>query len=124
MIVILMQEDDDKKPDKNGDGDTDVEEDDNDGVIAFFSSNNKKHLKDFIKIKNAIFSNRPEFLEEYLECFSDKIKDENRKNEIIKVKKKIEEYYKIEFDFNDNFLFFPHFKKKGKYNTLKFKVKQ
>ena len=119
-----VEEDDDKKPDKNGDGDTDVEEDDNDGVIAFFSSNNKKHLKDIIKIKNAIFSNRPEFLEEYLECFSDKIKDENRKNEIIKVKKKIEEYYKIEFDFNDNFLSFPHFKKKGKYNTLKFKVKQ
>ena len=79
-------------------------------------------MKDVVNIKNALFSNKPEFLEEYLECFSEKIKDRNRKSEILKVKKKIEEYYKIEFNFNDKFLKFPFFKKEGKYSTLKFKA--
>ena len=72
-------------------------------------------------IKNALFSNRADFFEEYLWCFSDKVKDEDRESEIKKLKKKIEDYYKIEFDFNEDFLYFPQFKNVGLYSALKFK---
>ena len=105
----------------NDDADTDGEIDDNDGVISFFLAYNEKHLKDIMYIKNALFSNRADFFEEYLWCFSDKVKDEDRESEIKKLKKKIEDYYKIEFDFNEDFLYFPQFKNVGLYSALKFK---
>ena len=74
-----------------------------------------KWIKDY---KNALFSNDPDFYEEYLYCFSEETFSKKRK--ILELKEKIENHYKVKFNFDDKFLDFPNFKNKGFYSDLSF----
>ena len=87
-------------------------------VVALFLAYNTGHL-DWIKnYKNSLFSNDPNFYEEYLNCFSEEKND--AKCEIKKLKEKIENHYKVKFNFDDNFLYYPNFKDDGKFSDLYF----
>ena len=89
-------------------------------VIVLFLAYNIKHL-DWVKnYKNALFSNEPIFYEEYLRCFNESHCDGGRKIEIIRLKKKIEDLYKVKFNFDGKFLDFPYYKEKGFYSELSF----
>ena len=85
-------------------------------VIVLFLAYNVNHLKWIKDYENAIFSNEPKFYEEYLECFN----KNDIKEEIEKLKNKIENHYDVKFNFNDEFLLFPLYKKSGKYSDLRF----
>jgi len=75
------------------------------------------HL-DWIKnFKNAIFSNDPNFYEDYLQCFGEESDAKVRIEELIK---KMENHYEVKFNFDDNYLYYPHFKNDGKYEELRF----
>ena len=59
-------------------------------VIVLFLAFNTKHL-DWVKnYKNALFSNDPDFYEEYLRCFSEDTPEHIRGKDIIDLKEKIE----------------------------------
>ena len=89
-------------------------------VITLFLAYNIKHL-DWIKnYQNALFSNEPNFYETYLECFSDKHNDAHKKDELIQLKSNMEKHYKVNFNFNGQFLYYPNFKGEGKYGDLTF----
>ena len=86
-------------------------------VIVLFLAYNIEHL-DWIKnYKNALFSNEPNFYEEYLQCFEDKYNAEEKIKNLIN---KMEKHYDVEFNFDENFLEYPLFKKCGKYSDLCF----
>ena len=87
-------------------------------VIALFLAYNIKHLNWVKDYKNALFSNDQNFYEKYINCFSEQNKDV--KDEIINLKKTIEDHYKVKFNFDDKFLDFPNFKDDGHYSDLKF----
>ena len=82
-------------------------------VIVLFLAYNIQHLNWIKNYKNAIFSNEPKFYEEYLDNFS----DEQKMKSLIA---KLENHYKVKFNFDDKFLHFPLFKDKGQYSELKF----
>ena len=87
-------------------------------VIALFLAYNIKHL-DWIKnYKNALFSNKPNFYEEYLNCFNDEFY--NKKYKILELKETIENHYKVKFNFDDNFLYYPKYKDSGSFSELTF----
>ena len=87
-------------------------------VIALFLAYNIQHL-DWIKnYKNALFSNQPNFYEEYLNCFNDEIY--SKKEKIIELKQTIENHYKVQFNFDDKFLDYPKFKDGGTFSDLIF----
>ena len=82
-------------------------------VIALFLTYSPQHL-DWIKnYKNALFSNNSQFYEEYLDNFD----SESKMRALIS---KLENYYKVKFNIDDNFLYFPNFKKEGNYSDLSF----
>ena len=86
-------------------------------VIVIFLAYNIEHL-DWIKnYKNALFSNEPNFYEEYLQCFEDKYNVEEKIKNLIN---KMEKHYDVEFNFDENFLEYPLFKECGKYSDLCF----
>ena len=87
-------------------------------VIALFLAYNTNHLNWITNYENALFSNSPNFYEEYLNCFSKENLD--IQDEIIELKEKIENHYKVKFNFDDKFLYFPYFKGEGKYSDLSF----
>ena len=87
-------------------------------VIALFLAYNKEYLKWIKDYKNALFSNDPNFYEEYLKCFSEENYD--KYNSIIKLKENIEVHYNIKFNFDNNFLVFPLYKEEGYFNDLNF----
>ena len=87
-------------------------------VIVLFLAYNIEHLKWIKDYKNALFSNNPEFYEEYLECFD----DDNIEYKIKSLIGQMEKHYKIKFNFDGNFLKFPNFKESGKYSDLRFKI--
>ena len=87
-------------------------------VITLFLAYMDDHLKWITKYKNALFSNIDEFHEQYLECFTDDTK--TTKQNILTLKKSIEDHYKVQFNFDDNFLKFPYFKEDGEFKDLKF----
>ena len=90
----------------------------NNDVLALFLAYNIAHL-DWIKnYKNALFSNESSFYEEYLKCFSEKIRD--KKSEILNLKSNMESHYKVKFNFDNKFLEFPNYKSEGSYGELKF----
>ena len=90
----------------------------NNDVLTLFLAYNIKHL-DWIKnYKNALFSNEPSFYEEYLKCFSEEYYD--KKSQILDLKLKIENHYKVKFNFDEKFLEFPNYKCEGKYGDLTF----
>ena len=87
-------------------------------VIALFLAYNIKHL-DWIKnYKNALFSNKPNFYEEYLNCFNDEFYD--KEDKILELKETIENHYKVKFNFDDNFLYYPKYKDSGSFSELTF----
>ena len=88
-------------------------------VIVLFSAYNTGHLKWIKDYKNSLFSNDPYFYEEYLNCFSE-YKGDNKEEEILKLKEKMEKHYKIKFKFDKKFLYFPNFKDNGKFTDLRF----
>ena len=59
----------------------------------------QQHLKWITKFKNALFANKAEFYEEYLDCFGNKA----RMNQLIE---KIQNHYQVKFNFDNNFLTF------------------
>ena len=87
-------------------------------VIVLFLAYNTNHLNWITNYKNALFSNSPNFYEEYLNCFSKK--KLGVRDEIMELKEKIENHYKVKFNFDDKFLYFPYFKDEGKYSDLSF----
>ena len=87
-------------------------------VLVLFLAYNIDHLKWVKDYKNALFSNEPNFYEEYLKCFSDEYR--NRKSKILDLKEEIEKKYNIKFKFDDKFLYFPNYKKEGNYSDLIF----
>ena len=87
-------------------------------VIVLFSAYNTGHLKWIKDYKNALFSNDPNFYEEYLKCFSEQVY--NKEEEIIKLKEKMETHYNVKFNFDNKFSHFPNFKKEGHYSDLNF----
>ena len=95
-------------------------------VIALFLAYNIQHLNWIKNYKNALFSNEPNFYEKYLSCFSDKllfdIKGSNRikKDSLMRLKENMEEHYKVKFNFDGQFLYYPNFKDGGKYGDLTF----
>ena len=87
-------------------------------VIVLFLAYNTNHLNWITNYKNALFSDSPNFYEEYLNCFSKEKLD--IQDEIMELKEKIENHYKVKFNFDDKFLYFPYFKGEGKYSDLSF----
>ena len=79
--------------------------------IVLFSSFSKEHLNWIVTWKNALFSEDETLTEEFLESFSDK-------NKMIGLIKKFEIKYNVKFNFDNNFLYFPRFKKEGNYSNL------
>ena len=87
-------------------------------VIALFIAYNINHL-DWVKnYKNALFSNEPNFYEKYINCFNDEYYD--KKYKILELKQSIENYYKVKFNFDDNFLYYPKYKDEGNFSELVF----
>ena len=88
-------------------------------VIVLFLAYNTDHLNWIKNYKNAIFSNEPKFYEDYLECFDS---DSNYKIEskIRTLIQKLESHFNVKFNFDDNYLYYPHFKSSGKYEDLLF----
>ena len=95
-------------------------------VIALFLCYNIEHLKWITKLKNAIFSNDPEFYEKYLESFvtNSEIDEESKekiiKSQLIKLIQEIQKKYKVNFNFDNNFLKYPLFKNDGHFSDLTF----
>ena len=85
-------------------------------VIALFLAYRTDHLNWIKNYKNAIFSNEPKFYEEYLQCFD----EDNIKQNIGSLIQKLEDHYNVKFNFDDNYLDYPHFKNEGKYKDLSF----
>ena len=87
-------------------------------VIVLFISFNTDNLKWIQKYKNALFSNDPNFIEEYLKSFE----DGNTEAKIYSLIKKCENNYNVKFNFENNFLYYPYFKNEGKYSELTFNI--
>ena len=93
-------------------------------VIVLFLAYNIDHL-DWVKdYKNALFSNEPDFYEQYLECFSPTDKnnftDDDIVDNILTLKDKMESHYGVKFNFKNNFLEYPLYKGSGHYSDLTF----
>ena len=82
-------------------------------VIVMFLAYNEDHLEWITEFKNALFSNKKEFYEEYLESFTDKFK----MDQLIK---KIEKFYNVKFNFDNKYLDYELYKSEGKYSKLSF----
>jgi hypothetical protein len=86
-------------------------------VIALFLAYRTAHL-DWIKtFKNALFSNEPKFYEEYIGCFDER---DGIKEKVRSLIDKMEHFYNVTFNFDDNFLKYPYYKKGGHYSDLTF----
>ena len=95
-------------------------------VITLFLCYNIQHLYWIKDFKNALFSNDPQFYENYLQSFmtNSELNSEEKENQIkfqlgnliIQVQKK----YKVKFNFDNNFLYYPNFKKEGRFSDLTF----
>ena len=77
-------------------------------IVVLFNAYSIYHLDWVKKFKNAFFSNQQKFIEEYLDCFYGKNEKECKKA-LLELKKNIEKYYKEKFNFDDKFLYYPHF---------------
>ena len=88
-------------------------------VITLFLAYKRSHL-DWIKnYKNALFSNESKFYEKYLNCFYNE-DEKNIKTNIKSLIGKMQIHYAAKFNFDENYLYYPHFKNKGKYTELLF----
>ena len=87
-------------------------------VITLFLAYNIKHLNWIKNYKNALFSNDPNFYEQYLNCFNDEYY--KKEDKILELKQSIENHYKVKFTFDDKFLEYPNYKDKGSFSELTF----
>ena len=78
-------------------------------VVVLFNAYSIEHLNWVKKYKNALFSNLPNFYEQYLDCFYNKTEEES-KIAIKDLKNCIENYYNVKFNFDKNFLDYPYTK--------------
>ena len=85
-------------------------------VIALFLAYRSDHLNWIKNNKNSLFSNDPKFYEEYLQCFD----GDNIEGKIQTLIGNLETHYNVKFNFDDNYLHYPHFKNEGKYIDLRF----
>ena len=81
-------------------------------VIVLFYSGNKEHLQWIQNFPNALYTNSPCFYEKYISNYNEE--------GLLKLKQEIESQYKINLNFTNNFLEFPKFVGKKKYNELIF----
>ena len=112
-------------------------------VVVLFLCYNINHL-DWIKnFKNALFSNDASFYEEYLKCFmkekekdgyeneqedhsddsdsndsKDEVDDQKIIEEITDLRNLVENTYRVKFNFDNKFLYYPKFKNEGKFSDL------
>ena len=86
-------------------------------VIVLFLAYNINHLNWIKTYKNALFSNEPKFYEEYLESFT---KEPEIVDNMKKLILKVENHYKVKFNFDNNYLHFPLYKEEGFYSDLLF----
>ena len=84
--------------------------------IVLFSAYDREHLKWITKYKNALFSNNSKLTEEFLESFS----DTSKINGLIEKFNNAYSKEKVRFNFDNNYLYFPHFKPEGNYSDLSF----
>ena len=95
-------------------------------VIALFLCYNIEHLKWIKKMKNALFSNDPQFYENYLQSFvtnsdiDNESKEQQIRNQLIALIIKMQKKYKVNFNFDNDFLKYPYFKKEGNFSDLTF----
>ena len=89
-------------------------------VITLFLAYNIEHLNWIKNYKNSLFSNEPNFYEKYLTCFSDMYDDAYKKDKLIELKEDMEKHYKVNFNFNGQFLYYPNFKGEGRFSDLTF----
>ena len=89
-------------------------------VIVLFSSYDENHLDWVQKYKNALFSNDPFLFEEYLKCFSPNFLEIEIEDNILCLKEKLEKFYNVKFNFDDEFLQYPLYKGSGYYSDLTF----
>ena len=94
-------------------------------VVVLFLAYNIAHLEWVKNYKNALFSNDPNFYEEYLKCFTSDNGNENYSDEdimdnILTLKAKMESHYNVKFSFSKDFLDYPKYKGSGKYSDLIF----
>ena len=89
-------------------------------VITLFLAYNIEHLNWIKNYKNSLFSNEPNFYEKYLACFSDVYDDAYKKDKLIELKEDMEKHYKVNFNFNGQFLYYPNFKGEGRFSDLTF----
>ena len=82
----------------------------NNNVIVMFSAYSINHLKWVKDFPNALFSNDPQYYEEYLNCFYDKTSEET-KNAINSFKGSLENHYNVKFNFDNHFLYYPYTEK-------------
>ena len=107
-------------------------------LVVLFLCYNIKHLNWIKNFKNALFSNDVSFYENYLSCFirkkekdedeeereedSDESKDEIDDQKIIReikeLRDEVENCYRVKFNFDDKFLYYPKFKNEGKFSDL------
>ena len=87
-------------------------------VIALFFAHNIQHLNWIKNYKNALFSNKPDFYEKYLYCFFDEHSNKEKKDLLMDLKKNMEEHYKVIFNFDGQFLYYPNFKEEGNFEDL------
>ena len=86
-------------------------------VIVLFVAFNEDHLNWITEYQNALFTNRTEYYEEYLQCFHDK---DSMKKKLKDLKFKMEKFYNVQFNFDDKFLDYPNFKNGGHYTDISF----
>ena len=85
-------------------------------VIVLFLAYNINHVKWIKNYKNALFSNNEIFYKEYLNCFTQS-HPENKINQLIQY---CQNLYHVKFNFDNNYLVFPHYRNSGLFSDLSF----
>ena len=85
-------------------------------VIVLFLAYNINHVKWIKNYKNALFSNNEIFYKEYLNCFTQS-HPENKINQLIQY---CQNLYHVKFNFDNNYLVFPHYRNSGLFSDLYF----
>ena len=80
-------------------------------LVLFFSANNK-HLQWIQNFPNALYTNNTSFYEKYVKNYNEK--------GLLQLKQEIEQTYKINLKFTQDFLSFPKFVNNEKFNNLIF----
>ena len=95
-------------------------------VIVLFLCYNIEHLKWICKFKNALFSNEPQFYENYIQSFvtssdiDEEAKEKQIKDQLVRLIIQMQQKYKVHFTFDQDFLKYPYFKKEGHFSDLTF----